>query len=134
MAFDIKLTNLSEKAEAGYEFEVKLPDGSSTDFYITVRGNQSPKIKKFSKDLFNKMQMKELQAKRKGKGEQPVDLDEAEATLIESAVARIVTWKGLEDGGKVVEPTQENIVRIMTELDWVRTQVLEESDNAANFI
>ena len=134
MAFDIKLTNLSEKAEAGYEFEVKLPDGSSTDFYITVRGNQSPKIKKFSKDLFNKMQMKELQAKRKGKGEQPVDLDEAEATLIESAVARIVTWKGLEEGGKVVEPTQENIVRIMTELDWVRTQVLEESDNAANFI
>ena len=134
MAFDIKLTNLSEKAEAGYEFEVKLPDGSSTDFYITVRGNQSPKIKKFSKDLFNKMQMKELQAKRKGKGEQPVDLDEAEATLIESAVARIVTWKGLEDGGKVVEPTQDNIVRIMTELDWVRTQVLEESDNAANFI
>ena len=134
MAFDIKLNNLSEKAEAGYEFEVKLPDGSSTDFYITVRGNQSPKIKKFSKDLFNKMQMKELQAKRKGKGEQPVDLDEAEATLIESAVARIVTWKGLEDGGKVVEPTQENIVRIMTELDWVRTQVLEESDNAANFI
>ena len=134
MAFDIKLTNLSEKAEAGYEFEVQLPDGSSTDFYITVRGNQSPKIKKFSKDLFNKMQMKELQAKRRGKGEQPVDLDEAEATLIESAVARIVTWKGLEDDGKVVEPTQENIVRIMTELDWVRTQVLEESDNAANFI
>ena len=134
MAFDIKLNNLSEKAEAGYEFEVKLPDGASTDFYITVRGNQSPKMKKFSKDLFNKMQMKELQAKRRGKGEQPVDLDEAEATLIESAVARIVTWKGLEDGGKVVEPTQENIVRIMTELDWVRTQVLEESDNAANFI
>ena len=134
MAFDIKLTNLSEKAEAGYEFEVKLPDGSSTDFYITVRGNQSPKIKKFSKDLFNKMQMKELQAKRRGKGEQPVDLDEAEATLIESAVARIVTWKGLEEGGKVVEPTPENIKRIMQEHDWVRAQVLEESDNAANFI
>lgn len=134
MAFDIKKTNLAEQAEAGHEFEVKLPDGSSTDFFITVRGNLSPKIKKYSKDLFNKMQMKELQAKRKGKGEQPVDLDEAEATLIESAVARIVTWKGLEDDGKVVEPTQENIVRIMTELDWVRTQVLEESDNAANFI
>lgn len=134
MAFDIKKTNLAEQAEAGHEFEVKLPDGSSTDFFITVRGNLSPKMKKYSKDLFNKMQMKELQAKRRGKGEQPVDLDEAEATLIESATARIVTWKGLEEDGKVVEPTQENIVRIMKELDWVRTQVLEESDNAANFI
>jgi len=134
MAFDIKLTNLSEKAEAGYEFEVKLPDGSSTDFYITVRGNQSPKIKKFSKDLFNKLQIKELQAKRKGKAEQPIDLDEAEQTLIESAAARVITWKGLEDDGKVVEPTPENITRIMADLDWVRKQVLDESDNDANFI
>ena len=134
MAFDIKKTNLAEQAEAGYEFEVKLPDGSSTDFYITVRGNLSPKVKKFSKDLFNQLQQKELQAKRKGKTDQPVDLDEAEETLIKSAVARIVTWKGLEDGGKVVEPTQENFVRIMTELDWVRKQVLDESDNDANFI
>ena len=134
MAFDLIKTNLAEMAETGYEFEVKLPDGSSTDFYITVRGNQSPKMKKYSKDLFNKMQMKELQAKRRGKGEQPVDLDEAEATLIESAAARIVTWKGLEEDGKVVEPTPENIKRIMQELDWVRGQVLEESDNAANFI
>ena len=134
MAFDIKKTNLAEQAEAGYEFEVKLPDGSSTDFYITVRGNLSPKVKKFSKDLFNQLQQKELQAKRKGKIDQPVDLDEAEETLIKSAVARIVTWKGLEDGGKVVEPTQENFVRIMTELDWVRKQVLDESDNDANFI
>ena len=134
MAFVIKLNNLSEKAEAGYEFEVKLPDGSPTDFYITVRGNQSPKIKKFSKDLFNKLQMKELQAKRKGKADQPVDLDEAEQTLVDSAVARIITWKGLEEGGKVVEPTTDNIVRIMTELDWVRKQVLDESDNDSNFI
>ena len=134
MAFDIKKTNLAEQAEAGYEFEVKLPDGSSTDFYITVRGNLSPKVKKFSKDLFNQLQQKELQAKRKGKADQPVDLDEAEETLVKSAVARIVTWKGLEDDGKVVEPTQENFVRIMTELDWVRKQVLDESDNDANFI
>jgi hypothetical protein len=43
---------LAEQAEAGYEFEVKLPDGSPTDFYITVRGNLSPKVKKFSKDLY----------------------------------------------------------------------------------
>ena len=134
MAFDIKKTNLAEQAEAGHEFEVKLPDGSSTDFFITVRGNLSPKMKKYSKDLFNKMQMEELRNKRKGKGEQPIDLDEAEQTLIESAAARVITWKGLEDDGKVVEPTPENITRIMADLDWVRKQVLDESDNDANFI
>ena len=134
MAFDIKKTNLAEQAENGYEFEVKLPDGSSTDFFITVRGNLSPKIKKYSKDLFNKMQQKELNNKRKGKGEQPMDIEEAEATLVDSAVVRIITWRGLEEDGVTVEPTPENFKRIMTELDWVRSQVIEESDNAANFI
>ena len=96
MAFDIKKTNLAEQAENGYEFEVKLPDGSSTDFFITVRGNLSPKINKYSKDLFNKMQQKELNNKRKGKAEQPMDIEEAEATLVDSAVVRIITWRGLE--------------------------------------
>lgn len=134
MAFDIKKTNLAEQAENGYEFEVKLPDGSSTDFFITVRGNLSPKIKKYSKDLFNKMQQKELNNKRKGKAEQPMDIEEAEATLVDSAVVRIITWRGLEEDGVTVEPTPENFKRIMTELDWVRSQVIEESDNAANFI
>ena len=134
MAFDIKKTNLAEQAENGYEFEVKLPDGSSTDFFITVRGNLSPKIKKYSKDLFNKMQQKELNNKRKGKAEQPMDIDEAEATLVDSAVVRIITWRGLEEDGVTVEPAPENFKRIMTELDWVRSQVIEESDNAANFI
>ena len=132
MAFDIKKTNLAVIAEAGYEFEVKLPDGAATDFHITVRGNLSPKMKKYSKDLFNKMQMKEMQAKRKGKQDM-IDLDEAEETLIESAAVRVVTWKGLEEDGKVVEPTPENIKRVMAEHDWIRTQVIEESDNAANF-
>lgn len=134
MAFDIKKTNLAEQAETGYEFEVKLPDGTSTDFFITVRGNLSPKIKKYSKDLFNKMQIEDQRNKRKGKSTDLIDLDDAEQTLVESASVRVITWKGLEDDGVVVEPTPENIKRIMTELDWVRSQVLEESDNNANFI
>lgn len=134
MAFDIKKTNLAEQAETGYEFEVKLPDGTSTDFYITVRGNLSPKMKKYSKDLFNKMQMKDIQNKKRNKGEQPIDLDEAEQTLVESASVRIVTWRGLEEDGKVVEPTPENFKRIMLEQDWIRAQVLEQSDDASNFI
>ena len=132
MAFDIQKTNLSAIAEAGHEFEVKLPDGSSTDFYITVRGDLSPTFKKYSKELFNKTQAKELAMKKRGK-EVEFNIDEAEQTLAETAAVRVVTWKGLEEGGKVVEPTPENIKRIMLEQDWIRSQVLEEGNNAANF-
>ena len=132
MAFDIVKTNLAEIAETGCEFEVKLPDGSPTDFFITVRGTQSPKVKAFSKKVFNQMQIKEQQAKRKGK-DVDFSLEDAEDMAIESAVVRIVSWKGLEEDGKEIKHSEENAKRIMRELDWVRAQVLEEADIAANF-
>ena len=133
MALDLIKTNLAEMAETGYEFEVKLPDGSSTDFYITVRGTQSPKVKAYSKKVFNQMQIKEQQMKRKGK-EVEFNLEDAEDLAVESAAIRIVAWRGLEEDGKEVKPTEENLKRIMREQDWIRSQVLDESDIAANFI
>ena len=134
MAFDLIKTNLAEMAETGYEFEVKLPDGSSTDFFITVRGNLSPIVKKHGKELFNKDQTKQISDKRRGMGEQPINLDDMEQTLIDSAVVRIITWKGLEEDGKPVEFSKEAAQRVMTEHSWIREQVLEEGNNAANFI
>ena len=133
MAFDIAKTNLAAKAEAGFTLAVKLPDGTPTDFEITVRGSQSPVVKAYSKKVFSQLQVKEQQAKRKGK-EVDFNLDEAEDMAVASAVMRIVDWKGLEEDGKVIKFTEENAKRIMRELDWVRAQVSEEADIAANFI
>ena len=133
MAFDIVKTNIAELAETGYEFAVKLPDGTPTDFSITVRGQHSPSVKAYSKRVFNQMQIKEQQAKRKGK-DFDLSLEDAEDMAVDSAVTRIVTWKGLEEDGKEIKFSAENAKRIMRELDWVRAQVLEESDIAANFI
>ena len=135
MAFDIKLNNLSEKAETGYEFEVKLPDGTSTDFFITVRGDLSPIVNKYTKQLATKQMMKEIQDKKRNKGEQPLDFDELETQLTEAAGIRVITWRGLEEGeGNVTEPTPENIKRILTQHTWIREQILEEGGNKANFI
>ena len=135
MAFDIKLNNLSEKAETGYEFEVKLPDGSSTDFFITVRGDLSPIVNKYTKQLATKQMMKEIQDKKRNKGEQPLDFDELETQLTEAAGIRVITWRGLEEGeGNATEPTPENIKRILTQHTWIREQILEEGGNKANFI
>ena len=134
MAFDIKLNNLSEKAETGYEFEVKLPDGISTDFFITVRGDLSPVVNKYTKQLATKQMMKEIQDKRRNKGEQPLDFDELETQLTEAASIRAITWRGLEEGeGNVTEPTPENVKRILTQHTWIREQILEEGGNKANF-
>ena len=135
MAFDIKLNNLSEKAETGYEFEVKLPDGSSTDFFITVRGDLSPIVNKYTKQLATKQMIKDIQDKKRNKGEQPLDFDELETQLTEAAGIRVITWRGLEEGkGNVTEPTPENVKRILTQHTWIREQILEEGGNKANFI
>lgn len=133
MAFDIVKTNVAELAEAGYEFEVKLPDGSPTEFFVTVRGTHAPKVKNYSKKVFNQLQLKEQQAKRKNK-ETEFSLEEAEDMAVESAVVRLISWRGLEEDGKEVKFSEETARRIMRDLDWVRVQVLDEADIAANFI
>jgi hypothetical protein len=79
------------------------------------------------------MQIKEQQMKRKGR-EVEFNLEDAEDMAVESAAIRIVAWRGLEEDGKEVKPTEENFKRIMREQDWIRSQVLDESDIAANFI
>lgn len=135
MALDLNVTNLSEKAEAGYEFELMLPVvNEGTGAFITVRGSNSPKVKEHSKRVYNKMQRKEAMAKRKGKEAEQMTLEEAEEMSIESALVRIVGWKGITEGKTVVDFTPDNAMRILKEHDWIRTAVLEESDNVANFI
>ena len=135
MALDLNVTNLSEKAETGYEFELMLPVvNEGTGAFITVRGSNSPKVKAHSKRVFNQMQAKEQQAKRRGREVEVRTLDEAEEMAIDAAGVRVIDWKGIEEGGKALKATEENIRKVLKEHEWIRSAVLEESDNVANFI
>lgn len=133
MAFDIFKTNVAQLAEDGYEFTVKLPDGSPTDWKIKVRGTNSPKVKAHSKAVFLRLQQEEQRAKR-AKREVEFDLDKAEDMAIEAAAVRIISWEGLEDNGKPVPATEATVKELMRTQEWVRKQVLDEADNDANFI
>lgn len=135
MGLDLSKNNLSELAEVGYEFELKMPGtNEGTGAFITVRGAQSPKVKNFAKKKFNEMQLKETQAKRKGRDTDPMTLDEAEEMAIESAAIRVISWKGIEEGEKAIPCTEENVKRVLKDHAWIREQVLEESDQIVNFI
>lgn len=134
MGFDIKQNNLSEKAETGYEFEVKLPNGVSTDWFITVRGNLSPLVRKNSRDMATKLAMKEIQDRKRNKGEQPPDYEEMERQLTDIAAMRVITWRGLMSGDEVIEPTPENIKQILSSETWVREQVIDQGNDDSNFI
>lgn len=133
MAFDIFKNDVVELAEEGYKFAVKTPDGVDTDWVIHVRGSNSKIAKDHARKLFQKTQAEELRNRKRNK-ETEFNLDDAEAQVVEIAVTRIKGWEGLESDGKVVKFTPEVATQLLTKHDWARKQVIEQSDNEANFI
>lgn len=135
MALDLVKTNLSEKAEAGYEFELKMPGTDEPlGAFITVRGTESPKVKAYGKKVFREMQLKETQAKRKGREPDQMTIEDAEDMAIESALVRMIGWRGIEEDEKEVKFSDENVRRILREHGWIRQQITDESDLISNFI
>lgn len=133
MAFDLFKTDVAQLAEDGYTFAVKTPDGVDTDWKIHVRGSQSKIVKDYARKLFQKIQTQTLRDQKRGK-EREFDLDEAELQAVENAVLRIKGWEGLAFKGEPVPFTEAKAKELLLDLDWVRKQVLEESENEANFI
>ena len=78
------------------------------------------------------MQMQQQQAKRKGK-ETDMSLEDAEALAVESAVVRVISWKGIAQDGKEVAFTKENATEIFVKHSWIREQIMEQSGDLLNF-
>lgn len=131
--FDLSKNNLSEVAEAGYTFELKLPTGAATGVMIKVRGEESKIVKQYGRKKYAEMQMKQQAARRRGKDVEDMSLEEAEELAVEQAVMRIIDWTGLADKGKEVPFTKESATAILTEHSWIRTAVMEESNQLLNF-
>ncbi len=56
MSLDLAKTNLADAADAGYEFEVKLPGtGDPTGAFITVRGEMSKTVKAYARQKFTQV-------------------------------------------------------------------------------
>ena len=134
MGFDLKANDVAAKGEAGYEFELKFPGTfEATGAFIKVRGELSKIVKAYSRRKFEEYQRKLAADKRRGKVNDDISLDEAEELAVESAVVRIISWKGIEEDGKEVPFTKENAERILTEHSWIREQVMEASNDLVNF-
>lgn len=132
---DLKVVNVSQQSESGYEFELKLPVvGTPTGAFVTVRGDQSPTVRNYNKKKFNEFEVKRKQATRRGREVEDITLEEAEELSIESAINRIITWKGITEGKTEIPFSEENAKRILKEHDWIREQVMEESSNLSNFL
>jgi len=132
MSFDLSKVNPTKQAESGAEFEVTLPTGEPTGWFIKVRGDLSPTVKNYGKRVFQEIKQKEEQAKRRGKT-YDMGIEEAEDIAIKSAVVRVISWRGLEEGGKEVPFSEDKAEAVFAEHSWVRDQVMEQSQNSFLF-
>lgn len=140
MSLNLTKTNLTEKSDAGYEFELVLPEVMErTGAFVTVRGGQSSKVKQFIRRKHTEMQMQDQAAKKKGREVQPMTIDDAEDFAIESCLVRLIGWRNItEEDAKGVEKevpfNEENARRILKEHSWIRDAVIFESESLSNFI
>jgi hypothetical protein len=135
MSFDLAKSNLSVKAEKGYEFELIVPGtyDAPTGAFVTVRGAESKAVRDYSRRKFNEFQARQKIDKKRGKDSDDFSLDEAEELAVESAIVRIIGWKGIQEEGKEVVFSKENAERILTEHSWIREVVMEASNELTNF-
>jgi hypothetical protein len=140
MGLNLTKTNLAEKADVGYEFELLLPDGlKHTGAFLTVRGGFSSKVKQFTRRKVSEMQLQEQAAKKKGREAPLTTYDDAEDFGIETCLVRLMGWRGVleedEKGvAKEVPFDEENVRRILKEHSWMRDAIVFESDSLSNFI
>lgn len=131
---DLKVQNLAEQSETGYEFELLYPGSKEkTGAFVKVRGAQSKTVRAYSRKKYNEYRVREQAAKRRGKEQEDITLDEAEDLAIESAIIRIIGWKGITEGGVEVPFTKENAERVLREHSWIREEITLNSDELINF-
>lgn len=129
---DLSKNDPSKVAEAGFEFNVVLPDGTETDATIKVRGKNSKKVVAFSRGLAQELTQRDQANIRRGKKSE-MSIEEAEDLAVRIAANRVISWKGLGKDGVEVPFSEDNAETILKEYPFLREQVMEESDNLLNF-
>jgi hypothetical protein len=131
--FDLALNDPSKQADVGYEFQVVMPDGSTTDAFITVRGENSNTVKNFRRRKQQEQKLKADQAARRGKKVEELTPEEEEELFAEIAANRVISWKGLTENGKELVFSKEEAERLFMSYPFLIPQVLEASNNIFNF-
>ena len=131
-SFSLDDLNYIKKSEESYEFEYLTPGGDGTGVFISVLGGQSEVVTREVAVLLNDRRRKEaMRAMKARSNKKQVEFDPIEEDIEfgqRMAAIRIVGWRGITDPF-----TPENAMRLCSTNREVAAQVIEYSDNMANF-
>lgn len=109
-----------------FDVEIYMPDGSPTDIKISVLSKHSDEFKKSAQIMLNNAP--------KGRNADKVDLAKSEAQSVALLASVTESWEGLEENGKPLECTPQNVKRIYSDYPFIRSQVDEAIGDDANFM
>jgi len=131
---DLKKMNVAEAAEAGSEFELLLPKSNlPTGAFIKVRGPEAKVVRDHARRNYAEMEARNSMARKRGKEPEQITLEEAETMAINSAVVRVISWRGIAEDGKDIPFTEENARDVFRKHPWIREQVMQESESILYF-
>lgn len=104
MTFDLAKLNTVEACEAVHELELLSPfDDEPTGLFIAHKGRDARDVLAVSRKQGNAMLARDFKAKRGGKDEAPITIEEGTATTVEIAVAATVGWFTKDAKGNKVD-------------------------------
>ena len=130
---DLAIVNLSAQAEAGYEFELEHPaTGEGLGGFIKVRGDKSKKVQNHARKRITEMQKRDRVQRGKNK-DTDLTIDELEDMAIESAIVRVISWRGITNEGQELQFNEDTATQVFRDHPWIREAVMEASEDLLNF-
>lgn len=130
---DLQQIDTPKAAEEGHEIELEYA-GKPCGWFVTVRGEYAPSVKKWQLSVGNKFRLKEFQEKRKGKGDSPEPMTEADLEIgLRGAAVRIGGMRGIVFGGQPLTFTSDAAYDLVCRHPPFADQVLEASADVSNF-
>ena len=129
---ELNSVNISQQHEAGYALEVVHP--ATRDMLggvINIRGAESKSVQSYNRKRFMELQKRERMNKGKSTD---YTLSEIESIGVESAIVRVIGWKNITKDGDELTFTNENAEMLFLEYPWIRSQVMEASENGLFFL
>lgn len=134
MILDLKNIDTPAAAEAGHEVELEY-NGTPCGWFVTVRGEFAPSVRKWQLGIGNKFRLKEFQDKRKGKGDNPTPMTEEDLEVgMRGAAVRICGFRGIVFGGQPLPFNADAAYDLVRRHPPFGDQVLEASAEIANFM
>lgn len=130
---DLKNIDTPAASESGHEIELEF-NGKPCGWFVTVRGEYAPTVKKWQLSVGNKFRLKEWQDKRKGKGDNPTPMTEEDLEIgLRGAAVRIASMRGVMFEGQPFHASETNSYELVRRHPPFADQILEASADISNF-